>query len=118
MRLPHPLVIAALVMAMAGVAVATAVAADDKTPPDTRARELAYFVRQDCGSCHGMTLAGGLGPPLSPAALRGKSEAYLKLVILHGSGGTAMPGWASILSDGDAAWIAKQLLNGGIPNAR
>lgn len=103
---------------MFGVAVATAVAADDRAPTDMRARELAYFVRQDCGSCHGMTLGGGLGPPLLPSALAGKSEAYLTRVILHGSGGTAMPGWAPILSASDAAWIARHLVTGDIANAR
>jgi cytochrome c55X len=83
-----------------------------------RAQQLTYLVRQDCGSCHGMTLAGGLGPSLLPAALAGKSEDYLKLVILNGRVGTAMPGWASMLSDAEAAWIAQRLLQGSIPDAR
>jgi cytochrome c55X len=30
-----------------------------------RAAELVRMVRQDCGSCHGMRLTGGLGPALT-----------------------------------------------------
>jgi cytochrome c55X len=115
-RLPHPLVILLLVIAMFGVSIATAMAAGETTPPQ-RARELAYLVRQDCGSCHGMTLAGGLGPPLLPSALEGKPAAYLKHVILNGSGGTAMPAWAALLTEADAVWIAENLLR-GVPDAR
>jgi cytochrome c55X len=114
--LPHPLVILLLVIAMFGVSIATAMAAEADTPPQ-RARQLAYLVRQDCGSCHGMTLAGGLGPPLLPAALAGKPAGYLKHVILNGSNGTAMPGWAALLSEADAVWIAENLLR-GVPDAR
>ena len=29
-----------------------------------RAVALRHFLTQDCGSCHGLTLGGGLGPPL------------------------------------------------------
>jgi hypothetical protein len=35
--------------------------------PRQRQKELIHLVRQDCGSCHGMTLQGGLGPALLPA---------------------------------------------------
>ena len=35
----------------------------------TRAAELEHMVLQDCGSCHGLTLKGGLGRPLTKAAL-------------------------------------------------
>ena len=31
-----------------------------------RQNELLYFIKHDCGSCHGMTLKGGLGPALLP----------------------------------------------------
>ena len=113
--LPHPFWLLLLVMLMCGVSVATGVAADETTPQ--RARQLAYMVRQDCGSCHGMTLAGGLGPSLQPQALAGKPAAYLKHVILNGSGGTAMPPWSALLSDADAIWIAENLLR-GVPDAR
>ena len=53
-------------------------------------QELRYLVRQDCGSCHGMTLKGGLGPPLTPAALAGKPPELLLNSILLGRPGTAI----------------------------
>ena len=36
-------------------------------PSAERQREIVHLVRQDCGSCHGMTFQGGLGSPLTPA---------------------------------------------------
>lgn len=77
-----------------------------------RARVLARLVRHDCGSCHGMTLRGGLGPPLTPAALRGRPAAALAAVIAHGRGERAMPGWAPILRAHEVEWIAEGLLDG------
>lgn len=77
-----------------------------------RARELVRLVRQDCGSCHGMTLQGGLGPALTPASLRDKPAELLKLTILQGRPGTAMPGWSRFLSEADAEWIVAQLVSG------
>ena len=41
-------------------------------PSPARQKELIHLVRQDCGSCHGMTLQGGLGPALLPATLADK----------------------------------------------
>jgi len=35
-------------------------------PPPARQAALVDLVRQDCGSCHGMTLKGGLGRSLLP----------------------------------------------------
>ena len=83
----------------------------------TRQQELAKFLRQDCGSCHGLTLRGGLGPALTPEALTGKPAAYLKAMILDGRRGTAMPGWRPLLAEAEAAWLAEQLLR-GVPDAR
>ena len=113
-ELPHPLTLTLLVIMMFGVTFATAAAA--ATSPE-RAAKLTYMVRQDCGSCHGMTLNGGLGPALVPAALKGKPVAYIKQVILYGNKDTAMPGWSPLLSETDAEWIAERLLS-GFPSAR
>lgn len=77
-----------------------------------RATELAHMVKHDCGSCHGMTLKGGLGPSLLPEQFKDKNIEYIKLSILHGRAGTAMPPWNAILSDSDAQWIAEYLLTG------
>ena len=65
---------------------------------------------QDCGSCHGLTLAGGLGPDIRPAALAGRSPEALAAVILDGRPGTAMPPWRPLLTEAEAAWIAEYLL--------
>lgn len=80
----------------------------------TRAAELAHMIRHDCGSCHGMTLKGGLGPSLLPEQFKDKNIEYIKLTILHGRSGTAMPPWKAIISDSDAEWIAEFLLSGKI----
>lgn len=102
---------------MFGVTFAASAGAADAAPSAQRTAQLTYIVRQDCGSCHGMTLAGGLGPALVPAALKGKPAAYIKHVILYGNKNTAMPGWAPLLSEADAEWIAERLLT-GFPDAR
>jgi cytochrome c55X len=79
-----------------------------------RADELSYLVRQDCGSCHGMTLKGGLGKPLLPKDLEGLDAATLAGIILDGIPGTPMPPWQGQLSDAEARWIARALKNGEI----
>ena len=85
--------------------------------PDTARRaELIRLVRQDCGSCHGMRLSGGLGLALTPEALRGKPVEGLVATIYYGRPGTAMPGWKPFLSEAETRWIAEQLLT-GFPDA-
>ena len=80
-----------------------------------RQNELVYFIKHDCGSCHGMTLKGGLGPALLPATLAAKPVEYLVTTIMEGRKNTAMPPWKTMLSQNDATWIAKQLQQGLIP---
>jgi len=75
------------------------------------------MVRQDCGSCHGLTLKGGLGPPLVAPALKDKPMEMLKYTILHGRPGTPMPPWKRFLTEGEAEWIADRLLK-GFPDER
>jgi cytochrome c55X len=70
------------------------------------------MVRQDCGSCHGLTLKGGLGPPLLPDTLADRSADSLVTTILHGRIGTAMPPWQRFLSTSEADWIVKHLQKG------
>ncbi|MCB1776634.1 MAG: cytochrome c [Candidatus Competibacteraceae bacterium] len=82
------------------------------TPSPERTRELIHLVRQDCGSCHGLTLRGGLGPALLPENLRNQSPTGLKYTILLGRPGTAMPPWQPFLNEAEAEWIVGQLLNG------
>ncbi|HEX7328519.1 MAG TPA: cytochrome c [Casimicrobiaceae bacterium] len=81
-------------------------------PSAERERELLHLLYRDCGACHGMHLTGGLGPPLTRDALRGKSEAVLAATIVDGRPGTAMPPWRPFLSDSEAAWLAARLRDG------
>ncbi len=81
-------------------------------PSSSRQDELIHLLKQDCGSCHGMTLKGGLGPALLPELIKDKPTHYLVTTILEGHPNTAMPGWKAMLSKKDALWIAKQLKQG------
>jgi cytochrome c55X len=90
-----------------------AAAASAAAEPDPAGLE--RLVRQDCGSCHGMTLKGGLGPDLRAETLAGRDPADLALIILDGLDGTAMPPWRPLLSEAEADWIARYLLTGAAP---
>lgn len=79
---------------------------------DLDAEALEHLVRQDCGSCHGLTLKGGLGPDLRRESLGHYDREGLVLVILNGVPGTPMPPWRPLLSDAEALWIAEYLLTG------
>ena len=94
------------------VCIAGAVAHANEAVPPARATALIHLVRQDCGSCHGMTLKGGLGPALTPIALTGRTLADLAWVIARGRGERAMPGWAPLLPAHEIDWIAEGLLDG------
>ncbi|HNW63107.1 MAG TPA: cytochrome c [Piscinibacter sp.] len=83
-----------------------------QVPGGAREAQLVRMVRQDCGSCHGMTLAGGLGPALTREALADKPVESLAATIYHGRPGTPMPPWRSMLSADEARWIAERLLAG------
>lgn len=91
----------AILVLLAGPAVA-------EVTPD-RARSLEFLVTQDCGSCHGLTLKGGLGRPLTSAALVHADREALATVILDGIPGTAMPPWRPLLTEEEAFWIADYL---------
>jgi cytochrome c55X len=84
-------------------------------PDSRRQKELVHLVRQDCGSCHGMTLQGGLGPALLPANLAEKPAESLVATIYSGRPGTPMPPWKQFLSEDEAAWIVRQLQAGFPP---
>lgn len=88
----------------------TAMAVAEPTPQ--RQAELVHMLRHDCGSCHGMTLKGGLGPALTPDALQGKPPDYLLLSVRDGHPGTPMPPWKGILSEDDMRFLVEILLKG------
>ncbi len=90
------------------------VAASEKPLSNERKAQLNHIVKQDCGSCHGMTLKGGLGPALLTENLKGKTVAFLQHTILYGRAGTAMPPWKSLLTEQEALWISQQLKAGTV----
>ena len=99
--------IRAIGYSLVGLPVAAACAAESPTPQ--RQQELANLLQQDCGSCHGLQFKGGLGPPLLPDHLRGKSDSLLVDTILNGRTGTAMPPWRALLTESEAAWLVERL---------
>lgn len=85
--------------------------------PVERRDELVHLLRHDCGSCHGLTLKGGLGPALLPGDLADLPAEGLAVIILDGLPGTPMPPWRGVLAEDEAAWLA-ELLKEGIDHAR
>jgi len=77
-----------------------------------RQEQLTHLLKQDCGSCHGMTLKGGLGPALLPENFVNIPTEFITSTILQGRPGTAMPPWNAFLSASDAQWLATQLKHG------
>lgn len=102
----------AAAVAAAMLPLAGAAAGEALVPDAARSAELLHLLRHDCGSCHGLTLAGGLGPPLRAADLRDKPAQNIQHVILFGRPGSAMPGWQAFLSESEAAWLVQVLMKG------
>lgn len=86
---------------------ATAAGNDVRSGP-----ELTNLVLQDCGSCHGMTLKGGLGPPLRPEDLHQLPAEAIAAIIREGVPDTAMPPWKPLLAPEEIDWISRQLKAG------
>lgn len=82
-------------------------------PGPARQKELLHLLKHDCGSCHGMTMKGGLGAPLLPEKLAERSDDELMASILNGMPGTAMPPWHPLLSQEDARYLVRALRAGG-----
>lgn len=91
-----------------------AVRAADRMPPPSaeRVATLSTLLTQDCGSCHGLSRKGGLGPSLTPDAIAGQDDDVLVDTILMGRTGTAMPPWDALLTRSDALWMVGQLRKG------
>ncbi|PLX44060.1 MAG: cytochrome C55X precursor NirC [Hyphomicrobiales bacterium] len=81
-------------------------------PGPARQTQLTHLVRQDCGSCHGMTLKGGLGRALLPENLKDFDKDGLVAIILDGIPGTPMPPWRGLLTEAEAQWIVEKLKTG------
>ncbi|MGF1642363.1 MAG: c-type cytochrome [Thiotrichales bacterium] len=80
--------------------------------PAPRQQELRNFFVQDCGSCHGLTMRGGLGGPLLPENLKDKPDDYLYAVIMEGIPGQPMPPWKALLNDADVAFLIRLMRQG------
>jgi cytochrome c55X len=99
-----------LLLVVAALVAAAALAGD--SPDPARRAQLVNLVRQDCGSCHGMTLKGGLGPALTREALHGRPAPSLVATVLYGRPGTPMPPWREFVTGAEADWIVRQLQQG------
>ncbi len=100
------------VLVLVGLTLVSAFASATQPLAAERERVLVHMVRQDCGSCHGLTLSGGLGTALTPNALAGKPVDSLVATIMDGRPGTPMPPFRGILSEAEAYWIIDQLMQG------
>jgi cytochrome c55X len=80
-----------------------------ETPTAARQEALRELLLEDCGSCHGMTLKGGLGPSLISSRLQPYQDQFLIETILEGRPGTPMPAWKTLLGRDEAAWIVQEL---------
>lgn len=97
---------------LAGAGAAQSAAPADPPLTEERQQALVHMVRQDCGSCHGLHLTGGLGPALTPEALADKPLESMFITIYNGRPGTPMAPWKAMLSEAEARWITEQLFAG------
>lgn len=106
-----------LLACCAALFISEAVHADSAivSPTPQRAAALRHLLREDCGACHGLTLNGGLGSPLTVAALAGKPADSLVATLLDGRPGSAMPPWRPFISEAEAQWLIHQLQQGDAP---
>ena len=88
--------------------------ADSSEMSASRQQEIHYIVRHDCGSCHGMTLKGGLGPAITAEAMQSKPEDYLFNTIRDGHPGTPMPPWLGIFTESEIHYLVNLLKRGDI----
>lgn len=110
----HVLKLGAFYAVLALVTGTVAAAAVAKDISQERQSELRYVLEQDCGSCHGLTLKGGLGSPLLAGKLTERDAADLALIILDGIPGTPMPPWRPLIQPHEALWLAQVLKSGDL----
>ena len=73
---------------------------------------LIHLLKHDCGSCHGLTLKGGLGPSLLSERLATLPRELVVNTILYGRNGTPMPPWKTILTHSEVEWLVDYLYSG------
>ena len=87
--------------------------ASARSEPDAAAKtRLTHLLVQDCGSCHGLSLQGGLGKPLLPENVSDRSTEVLAEIILDGIPGTPMPPWKGLITADEALFLAETLKRG------
>ena len=77
-----------------------------------RQAEIIHMLQHDCGACHGLKLTGGLGPQLTPDALKTRTAGELVKIITEGVPQTPMPPWRGLLEAEEIAWLVELLLTG------
>ena len=77
-----------------------------------RQAEVLYLLKHDCGSCHGMTRRGGLGPALLPGNLLDRPPLLMVNTVLDGRPGTPMPPWRGLLTEQEVHWLVEALRSG------
>jgi len=107
MYIPWPHKRLALLLSLCFISTAPAFA---QNPPQDRQKELRNMLKHDCGSCHGLTLKGGLGPSLLAKDLANKPDDYLLDTIQNGRKGTAMPPWKPFITEQETRWFIQTLL--------
>jgi len=117
MKMPHKLLNTDIKTRALLISLLLATACSHAVPTATelskqRQQALTHLLKHDCGSCHGMTLKGGLGPALLPDALAAKPDELLFVTIWEGRPGTPMPPWKAQLSKQDVNWLILQLRKG------
>jgi cytochrome c55X len=106
----HPARLSALIYLCLGLVMTIPVCAQDISV--ARQDELMNLLKQDCGSCHGLTMQGGLGPALTAQALSDKPKDAMVATILNGRPGTPMPPWANQLTEAETRWLVENLYQG------
>ncbi|MGH1479755.1 MAG: c-type cytochrome [Geminicoccales bacterium] len=99
-------------LVLAVTSIPTFAGANADEPAAGRQKEILHLLKHDCGSCHGMTLKGGLGPSLLPAAIREASDEALVETIMNGRPGTPMAPWRISLDENEAGWLVGRLKEG------
>ena len=106
---------AALLVPLGAMMLSSVCLAEEQITDPTQQKRLMHLLVQDCGSCHGLRMTGGLGPALTPQALEGKPRENLVALIMMGMPGTAMPPWKPSLSEAEAGWMLDRLFEGVKP---
>lgn len=107
-----PVVIIALLLISCGGGKAPVTPSATPTAPPA-AIDASNLYTTKCVTCHGANREGisGLGLPLTPQSLAGRSDAEIRDFITNGKPGTAMVGWKDILSPAEIEELAQFIKN-------